>query len=282
MATAATLGRPGGGQHGAARPGVEETGTGQGANGENRSQEQRPGGRSAPAPRACLAGENQEAVHEGQAEEQDGLGAGEGGDGEDARREGRPVRPAGVVALAQVEDHPPQGQQDEKRNLHARQGGPHQPAGRQGEPRRQRRQTGRQAELPAQAAGGFDTGEVERDAEDLGPDEDAPGQQEQQGEQGRPQGSGGARHEVPGVVGEAEAARQIAGELQMNPAVVERKANRALEPGDLRQQVAQAGDRAGQQEERAGREAARGSGRGRGHGRMANPAKHTQLAATGL
>ena len=234
---------------------------------------------------AILRAEHQETIQEGQGEEQEALRPRQGGDGEDGRREGGPARGG---AFAQVEDHPPQREQDEERDLHPREGGPHEPARGEGEPRGQGGEAGREAELAGEAPGGVNAGEVEGDAEGLGPGDDVPGEQEKQREQGRPQGGGRAGHEVAGVVGETEAAGQIASELQMDPTVVERKPKPALQAGDLRQQVAQADHGSRHEEERAGREAAPGGERifwrdvGRGHGSLTDAAEHTQLAKTGL
>ena len=64
--------------------------------------------------------------------------------------------------------------------------------------------------------------------------------------------------------------REVAGELQMNPTVVQRKAEPPLEAGDLREQVAQAGDEAGQEQQEPSVRI------------LMIRAKHTQLSKSGL
>ena len=229
---AAPLGRVGRGQYGTARPSVEEEGAGQGAGGEAGPGEQGPEAGTAPADSFRAFREDEDAVEEGEEQQEQPFRPGEDGDGEDGERERRAFR---IGPLAQMEDHPPEREQDEERDLHPRQGRPDEPAGRQGEPGGEGGEPLPEAELAGEAPGGVDPGEVEGDAEELGPDHDAPRQEEEEREEGGPERRRRAGHHLAGVVGEPGAVREVARELQMDPTVVQRKAQPALEAGDLRE-----------------------------------------------
>ena len=58
------------------------------------------------------------------------------------------------------------------------------------------------------------------------------------------------RDQVAGVVGEPEAVRQVARELEVDPTVVQREAEPAPQPSGLGQEIAQAGGEAGQEQQK--------------------------------
>ncbi len=107
-----------------------------------------------------------------------------------------------------------------------------------------------ETQLPGEAPGGVDAGEVEADAQQLGPEDHAARQGEEQGQERRPERRGRAGDQLAGVVGEPEAVREIARELEVDPAVVQRKAEPAPQPRGLGQEVAQAGRGAAQEQQK--------------------------------
>ena len=107
-----------------------------------------------------------------------------------------------------------------------------------------------EAQLPSEAPGGVDPREVEADAQQLGPEHHAARQEEEQGQERRPERRGGAGDQLAGVVGEPEALRQIARELEVDPTVVQRKAEPAPQPRGLGQEISQAGREAGQEQQK--------------------------------
>jgi hypothetical protein len=206
-----------------------------------------------------LPPEDETAVDQGEDEEQQPLGPGQGGDGEDSGGDwnGKDWRPLRGGPLAQVEDHPGEREEDEERDLHSGERRPDEPRGGEREAGGETRETPAETELARQPPGRGHARQVEGHAEQLGPDDDAPGHVEEQGQESRPQRCRRAGHQLAGVVGEAPALRQIAGELQVDPAVVQRKPEIAGEQPGLDGEVAEAG------EQRGGQQPDRGPGSGR-------------------
>jgi hypothetical protein len=168
-------------------------------------------------------------------------------------------RPRGAVARQRQQRR--RHQERRETHLHAGQRAPgDRPHPQQRHPRRERDVGG---SAPRQARAAHDERRAQRDRhpERLGGGERSAADEGGRRQQQRPRGRGGARHRHARIVGEAGALGEVAGEVQMNPRVVERKAG-AVRDGALAEDEEHEGHDDGEDDERVVSPAGHANARG--------------------